>query len=101
MRSICSPENSWQSRILWYSVVSVAGVVVGASLIEVLLLAPSFSHITVLLAALFVSILISRYELRIPGTSVNFSASDIFAFWGVIWLGVSGGVLVSATASLA
>ena len=100
MRSICSPQNSWQSKILWYSVVIAAGVAVLASVIEVLF-GTSFSHISVLLAALFVSILISRYELRIPGTSVNFSASDIFAFWGVIWLGVSGGVLVSACASLA
>ena len=101
MRSFCSPENSWQSRILWYGVVIAAGVTVLASLIEVFLLTPSLSHLSVLSVALFVSILISRYELRIPGTSVRFSASDIFAFWGVIWLGVSGGVLVSASASLA
>ncbi|HKP70160.1 MAG TPA: diguanylate cyclase [Pyrinomonadaceae bacterium] len=101
MRSFSSPQNSWQSKLLWYGALIAAGVAVVACLFEILVLAPSFSHISVLLAALFVSMLISRYEVRLPGTSVKFSAADIFAFWGVIWLGLSGGVLVGGCASLA
>ena len=101
MRSFISPENSWQSKLLWYSVVIAAGVALVASLIEVTFLSFSLTQLSILSAALFVSVLISRYEVRIPGTSVNFSAGDIFAFWGVIWIGVSGGILLSLTASLA
>lgn len=80
---------------------AAATVALFASIVEMLLFSASFSHLTVVAAALFVSVLISRYEMRIPGTSIDFSTKDIFAFWGVIWLGLSGGVVLATSASLA
>ncbi|HEX6124246.1 MAG TPA: diguanylate cyclase, partial [Pyrinomonadaceae bacterium] len=68
---------------------------------EILSVSTSLSKVAVVATSVFVSILVSRYQPRIPGTRFKFSPKDIFAFWGVIWIGVSGGVLLGACASLA
>lgn len=68
---------------------------------EVLSVANSLSRIGVLVASIFVAILVSRYDPRIPGTSIKFSPKDVLSFWGTIWLGISGGVLIAACASAA
>lgn len=101
MKDTGSPNNSWQTKILWISVVTAAAGAVLLSLAEVLSLANSVSRIGVLAASIFVAILVSRYEPTIPGTSVKFSPKDVLAFWGVIWIGISGGVLLAACASAA
>ena len=98
MKDTGSPNNSWQVKILWLSVVTAASVAVLLALAEVLSLANSVSRIGVLLASVFVGILVSRYEPRIPGTTIKFSPKDVLAFWGVIWLGISGVVLLSTSA---
>ncbi len=61
----------------------------------------SYSKIAVLAVAIFVSILVNRYAARIPRTRIVFSPKEIFAFWGIIWLGVPGGLLIAASASFA
>jgi putative nucleotidyltransferase with HDIG domain len=99
MTTLGSPNNSWQARVLWYCTVSAAIVALGFSVIEVVALSLSFTRAAVVVASVFVSILVGRYTMRIPGTRINFSPKDIFGFWGVIWLGVSGGVLLGACAS--
>src|SRR5688572_9120658 len=101
MKPLSSPNKSWQSKILWSAAVAAAAVALAFSVIEVLSLSISFSRGAVVVASVFVSILVGRYQIRIPGTQVNFSPKDIFGFWGVIWLGVSGGVLLGACASIA
>lgn len=101
MKSLSSPNISWRSRTLSYAAVVAAAAVLGFSVIEVVSLSVSFSRIAVVTASVFVSILLGRYETQIPGTRGTFSVKDIFGFWGVIWLGVSGGVLLSTCASIA
>ncbi|HVF29727.1 MAG TPA: diguanylate cyclase [Pyrinomonadaceae bacterium] len=101
MKDASSPTSSWQSRILSMGVIGVAICAVALSALEVISTTDKLSRIGVLLASLFVSVLVSRYELRVPGTQIRFSAKDIFAFWGVMWLGVSGGILIGAGASIA
>jgi diguanylate cyclase (GGDEF)-like protein/putative nucleotidyltransferase with HDIG domain len=83
------------------SVVGAAVAAVAFSLLEILSLTNSLSRIGVLVASIFVAILVSRHEPRIPGTGIRLSPKDILAFWGVIWLGISGGVLIGACASFA
>src|SRR5687768_2978887 len=100
MKSFSSPNNSWKARILWCGAVASATVALGFSVIEVLSLSSTPSRAAVVVASVFVSLLVGRYETRIPGTRITFSPKDIFGFWGVIWLGVSGGVLLGACASL-
>lgn len=101
MKSLSSPNNSWQSNVLWLCAVAPAAAVVAFSIIEVVSISGSPSRIAVVTASIFVSILMGRYEIRVPGTQFNFSPRDIFGFWGVIWLGVSGGILLGACASVA
>ncbi len=61
----------------------------------------SITKLIVLAVSVFVSVLISQYQAKIPHTRTVFSAKNIFAFWGIIWLGVAGGVLLGASASIA
>ena len=58
-------------------------------------------RLVVLLAAIFVATIVSKYELRLPKSSVEIAVGDIIVIWGVFWLGVSGGVLLGAAASIA
>ncbi|MEP6704255.1 MAG: HD domain-containing phosphohydrolase, partial [Acidobacteriota bacterium] len=95
-----SQNNSWQARAVRIGLISVAAVVLGFSVIDVISLTGSASAIGVLLASVFVSILLSRYNPRIAGTDVRISLKTIFGFWGVIWMGISGGVLLAACSSI-
>ncbi|MBX7056223.1 MAG: diguanylate cyclase [Pyrinomonadaceae bacterium] len=86
-------------RALWLVVVSLAVTAVAAAIFYV-------SHyrgqrLVVLLAAIFISTIVSKYELRLPKTSIEVAVGDIIVIWGVFWLGVSGGVLLGAAASIA
>ncbi|MEO7674155.1 MAG: diguanylate cyclase [Pyrinomonadaceae bacterium] len=55
----------------------------------------------VLAASVFVAILVSKYEVRIPKTNFIFSANAIFVFFGIVSLGTAGGVLLAACAAAA
>lgn len=85
--------------IIWAAMFGVSLFIVGRAIVG----AFSFSITTliVLAVSVFVSVLISQYQARIPHTRSVFSAKYIFAFWGIIWLGVGGGVLLAASASIA
>ena len=48
-----------------------------------------------------VAILICRHKLQIPRTKLRILPKDIFALWGVIWLGIGGGVVIATVASAA
>src|SRR5687768_17388460 len=101
MKIFSSPNDTWQSRTLWLGSVGAAVAVLGFAVIEILALTLSVSRAAVVLASVFVSVLVGRYNVRIPRTQITFSTKDIFGFWGVIWLGVSGGILLGACASIA
>jgi len=81
--------------------IAVALTILGFSIIEVVLSSTRLATFGVVVASMFVSILLSRYEPRIAGTDVRISLRTIFGFWGVIWLGISGGVLLAICSSLA
>lgn len=48
-----------------------------------------------------VAVLICRHKLQIPRTKLRILPKDIFALWGVVWLGLGGGVLIATVASAA
>jgi diguanylate cyclase (GGDEF)-like protein/putative nucleotidyltransferase with HDIG domain len=86
-------------RAMWLVTVTLAVAAAAAAVYYV-------SHyrgqrLVVLLAAIFVATIVSKYELRLPRSSVEIAVGDIIVIWGVFWLGVSGGVLLGAAASIA
>lgn len=91
--------NEYRSftKPLWLVVVFAAAIAVAASVFPVTQY--TFSKSVALLAATFIAVILSQYELRLPKTSIEISVGDIIAIWGVFWLGVSGGVLLGAAAS--
>ena len=42
----------------------------------------------------FIGLIVSQYQIKIPRTNISFSVKEPLIFWAVIWLGVSGGVLL-------
>ena len=56
--------------------------------------------IVVLVASAFVAAIVGRYEVAVPRTGVTFRPKDLMAFWGIILLGLPGGVILSLAASM-
>jgi diguanylate cyclase (GGDEF)-like protein/putative nucleotidyltransferase with HDIG domain len=85
---------------------SPAGYIVGglaaASLVYSATQIISFSAamLVVLAASIFVSAIVGRYEVAVPRTGITFKPKDLMAFWGIIWLGLPGGIVLSFAASL-
>ncbi len=85
------------AKILWY--VMLVGSVTVSVVALVMATQFPFYKLTVLLSAIFISVLLSQYELRLPKTQIEISVGNVIAIWGVFWLGLSGGVLLGAAAS--
>ncbi len=60
----------------------------------------SFVQFLVLGGSLIISSLINKYQIKIPKTQTTVSTKELVVFWGTIWLGIPGGVLLAASASL-
>lgn len=91
-------KKSWQEQVLWGLVVSVAlfGIIMAVARLVFF----SYEKLAILAFASFVSALISRYRPEVPYTKFKFSIKDIFALWGVLLIGVSGGLILAAVSSL-
>ncbi|MFN0278009.1 MAG: HD-GYP domain-containing protein, partial [Pyrinomonadaceae bacterium] len=60
-----------------------------------------FSRVIVLGAAMVVSAFVGRFQLRLPRSSEILPVSILFGFWGVLWCGHAGGVILGiASAAL-
>jgi diguanylate cyclase (GGDEF)-like protein/putative nucleotidyltransferase with HDIG domain len=101
MESADSQNNSWKTKAVQIGLISVGTAVLGFSIIEIIATFNSLSRIGVVAASVFVSVLLSRYEPRIARTDIRISLKSIFGFWGIMWLGISGGVLLAACSSVA
>ncbi|MCY7346853.1 MAG: diguanylate cyclase [Pyrinomonadaceae bacterium] len=56
----------------------------------------SVTQFAVLLVALFVSALVNQHQFTVPRTGILLTAKELIIFWGIIWLGAAGGVLLAA-----
>lgn len=54
----------------------------------------------VLGVAFAISVIINKYRYKIPGTQTNISAKELVIFWGILWLGLPGGIFLSIGALL-
>ena len=91
-----------QNDLKWKShswlVFAVGMVVLGLAVFEAVSF--SISQIAVLGASAFVAALVRKYEARLPNTNIIFAPKIIFAFWGIVSLGIAGGTLLSAFATI-
>lgn len=92
-------ENNWWTKFVVCFVLGAAIFVIGLSAFEAVSF--SFSKILILSVSVFVSALVSKYQVKIPRTPITFLPKIVFAFWGIIWLGVAGGTLLAAAAAIA
>lgn len=92
-------QNDLKSRSLGWLVLAAGISVIGFAMFQVFSF--SFSKIAVLAASIFVAVLVSKYEARIPNTNTIFAPKIVFAFWGLVSLGIAGGILLTACATIA
>lgn len=65
------------------------------------LLSFSLANFAVLVVSIAVAAVVSQHQARLWNYRHPFSARKILVLWGIIWLGISGGVILSAASSLA
>jgi diguanylate cyclase (GGDEF)-like protein/putative nucleotidyltransferase with HDIG domain len=99
MHSEDTASQNFSAKLLW-GILGFASL--GAFGFTILHLADlNLQGLFILSVAFAIAALINQHQLAIPGTSIKLSAKELTAFFGTIWLGVPGAVLLSACASVA
>ncbi|MEP6901571.1 MAG: diguanylate cyclase [Actinomycetota bacterium] len=88
-----------KAKIFWSILLCLSLTLLGFAVFQ--LTEFSFRQLLVLGIGLVVSAFANQHQTKIPKTSSNFSAKEVIVFWGIIWLGLPGGVLLAVSASLA
>lgn len=85
-------------KLKW--VVSLAAMMLlGYAAIEVLRF--PVSTVVTLAASSFVALILGKYRTTLPGTRIEFFPKAVMGFWGAMWLGISGGIVLGTIASFA
>jgi diguanylate cyclase (GGDEF)-like protein/putative nucleotidyltransferase with HDIG domain len=92
-------SHTFTTQALWCTIAAASVCVLGVSAIG--LASFSLVDVTALVIGAFIAAIIGRHDVRIFGGSVRFQPQHIYSLWGVIWLGVPGGVLISLVGSAA
>lgn len=91
-------SQDWRLKPLrWIAFISAAAFT-GYSVVE--LASKDFSKILILGVAAIVAILTARFDLPIPGTRSTFQPKTVFVYWGVVMMGIYGGVLLALASSI-
>ena len=85
-------------KILWCVMLGVSLLALGFTVFG--MFSYSLFQFFVLGASLFISVLITQHPINIPGTQTKFSVRELMIFWGIIWLGAPGGILLSVCGML-
>ena len=88
---------SLKVRVFWCGLFAVSICMCGFAVFG--LTEFSLRQLFVLGITLAVSAFANQHQIKIPKTSVHFSAKEALTFWAIIWLGLSGGVLIAVSAS--
>jgi diguanylate cyclase (GGDEF)-like protein/putative nucleotidyltransferase with HDIG domain len=99
MKHAGSSNKGWRSDALWWLVLGAAASILVIAAAGVASF--SLSNVVVLVVSIFVATLVCPHELSIPWTQKKFSPRTIFAFWGTVWLGIPGGLILGTAASAA
>ncbi len=99
MEKISLAGYNLKAKFFWSLLLSLSLTLLGFAAFQ--LTEFSFRQLLVLGIGLVVSVFANQHQTKIPKTSSNFSAKELIVFWGIIWLGLPGGVLLAVSASLA
>jgi len=99
MKKFSLSEYNRQMKVLWCAMLAVTLFALGFAVFGVF--SYPVSQLIVLGVSLFISVIINQHSVNIPGTQTKFSVNELMIFWGIIWLGTPGGVLLSACGMLA
>ncbi len=88
-----------KTKILWYLTLFLSLIALCFAVFKAIEF--SVLQFAVLGISLFISLLVNKYQIKIPKTQTTISAKELAVFWGTIWLGIPGGILLAASASLA
>ena len=98
LKNIDFSEYSFGTKIYWGAMFCLSLTALGFSVYCFLNI--SVLQISTLIISIVVSAILNKYQYRINKTQTVLSAKELVVFWGVIWLGTAGGVLLAASASL-
>ena len=82
-----------QTRIFLFVLALGAVGAFGLAVFQSLTFSPS--QFLALAVASVVTVIASLHRLRLPKTDILLSSGELLIFWGVIWLGVSGGIFLA------
>ena len=90
---------SLEARLLWL----IVGL--GAVSVSAIALIASFSFsgssVITLLIGCVIAALTCQHRAVIPFTDIRLSTKAIFVFWGIVWLGPAGAIILTLAASIA
>lgn len=95
-RDIDNKENA--TDLGWWSTLIVAAVIIGIAAYNAA--AFPLSKMLVLGVSSFVAWLACRHKFDIPLTTTTFLPKALLTFWGIMWIGVSGGVLLGVVSAV-
>lgn len=99
MEKISLSGKNLKTTIYWGILLCLSIFVLGFTAFQIIDF--SLRQLGVLGIALVVLAFANQHQIKIPKTSANFSAKELIVFWGIIWLGIPGGVILSAGAVFA
>ena len=99
MKQFDLSDYNFQTRFYLYLIISVSFLILGFALFECF----SFSvlQLMVLAVAIIVSILANLQSFDVKVTGTKFPTREIIAFWGTLWLGIPGGIILAASSAAA
>lgn len=90
---------SFQTKICLGLMAILSVIAIGFASFGLLSFAPV--NFAVLGVSIVIASIVSQHQFRLSNSKLPFSARRIIVFWGIIWLGVSGGVILSLASFIA
>ena len=88
-----------QTKIFWFGMLSSAIIAFGVSISQSLNF--SVQHFITLAVAGIIAAIVNQHQFTVPGTQSKMTVGELAAFWGILWLGIPGGIFLAIIASSA
>lgn len=99
MKNFSLSGYNLQAKIFWRFLMLCSIAAGGAAMYGISSF--SASQFAGLFAALIIAVLVNQRQFTIPQTKIKLTARELIIFWGILWLGIAGGVLLAAAVSAA